>query len=78
MARPAVRPDRLRFRASCVEKHRRPKKAFPAWYYRVAAIEPTQGRDIDPEDFDEDLSELEESRGVGRGMGRRGVVGRTR
>jgi hypothetical protein len=47
-----------------VEKNRRPQKAhrpLPAWYYRVASLEYTRGRDPYPEDFDEDLSELEES-----------------
>ena len=47
-----------------VEKNRRPQKAhrpLPAWYYRVASLEYTRGSDPNPEDFDEDLSELEES-----------------
>ncbi|KAH6667237.1 hypothetical protein B0J14DRAFT_603019 [Halenospora varia] len=47
-----------------VEKNRRPQKAhrpLPAWYYRIASLEYTRGRDPYPEDFDEDLSELEES-----------------
>lgn len=47
-----------------IEKNRRIQNArrpLPAWYYRVASLEYTRGRDPYPEDFDEDLSELEES-----------------
>lgn len=50
--------------SSRIEKHRRTEKArpLPTWYYRVAAINVTKDRDPYPEDFYEDLSELEEER----------------
>jgi hypothetical protein len=61
MGKKAPRPDPLRSRATRVEKHRRPEKKFPAWYYRVVTLDVIEGyRLVYPEDFDEDLSELDE------------------
>jgi hypothetical protein len=36
------------------------KRNLPAWYYRVSALTMTGDRALYPEDFDEDLSDLEE------------------
>jgi len=69
MGRPAPRPYPLRPSASRVEKHRHPQKdrrSLPAWYYRVATIECTENRNVNPEDFDQDLSELEEENELGK------------
>lgn len=47
-------------RASSQEVRRRRPGDLPAWYYRVSAIE-FEGRDITPYDFDQDISDLEET-----------------
>ncbi|KAF4995422.1 hypothetical protein FDECE_12811 [Fusarium decemcellulare] len=38
-----------------------PEPTLPAWYYRLLRITIEEDRPIDPEDFDEDISDLEES-----------------
>ena len=61
MGRKVPQPDPLRSRVSRVERDHRPNNKFPAWYYRVATPAVISGeREIYPEDFDKDLSELEE------------------
>jgi hypothetical protein len=37
-----------------------PRRKLPAWYYRVLAVKIKEDREIYPEDFDEDLSDLED------------------
>jgi len=51
--------------SSRVEKNRRPEKArlLPAWFYRVLTIDVLAGGDVDPEEYDEDLSGLQEELG---------------
>ncbi|KAK2757065.1 hypothetical protein FQN54_005034 [Arachnomyces sp. PD_36] len=34
------------------------KQELPAWYYRIVALTMKEDRDVDPEDFDEDLSSI--------------------
>lgn len=38
-------------------------KELPAWYHRIVSIIEREGRDIQPYDFDEDISELGEGEG---------------
>lgn len=55
--------DPLRVRASRVEKSghtQRSNRTLPPWYYRVLAIGLKEDREVCGEDFDEDLSELED------------------
>ncbi|CAG8977074.1 hypothetical protein HYALB_00005782 [Hymenoscyphus albidus] len=59
MPRSRRRRDFLRPQASRVEKHRRSRNARPAWFARLKRIITT--REIRVEDYDEDISELEES-----------------
>lgn len=56
--------DPLRARSSRIEKPRRPmktRKDLPAWFWRFGAIEFTKNREICSFDYDEDLSEIEDS-----------------
>ncbi|KAH6872084.1 hypothetical protein B0T10DRAFT_499916 [Thelonectria olida] len=38
-----------------------PRQNLPAWYYRLVALTIKEDREVSPEDFDEDLSDLEET-----------------
>jgi hypothetical protein len=38
-----------------------PRQKLPAWYHRLLALTMKEDRDVYPEDFDEDLSDLEDS-----------------
>ncbi|KAF4961378.1 hypothetical protein FSARC_10194 [Fusarium sarcochroum] len=38
-----------------------PKLSRPAWYYRLVALTIKKDRDVEPEDFDEDISDLDET-----------------
>ncbi|KAL1901313.1 hypothetical protein Cpir12675_000546 [Ceratocystis pirilliformis] len=42
-----------------------PKRDRPKWYYRLILLTIKKYRDVEDEDFDEDLSELEESDDAG-------------
>ncbi|KAH7137595.1 hypothetical protein EDB81DRAFT_799641 [Dactylonectria macrodidyma] len=37
-----------------------PKRSLPPWYYRLVALTIKEDREVEPYDFDEDLSDLEE------------------
>ncbi|KAJ6437660.1 reverse transcriptase [Purpureocillium lavendulum] len=37
------------------------RRELPAWYYRLVALTIKEDRDVSPEDFDEDLSDLNEA-----------------
>ena len=38
----------------------RPRSELPAWYYRVTALTIDEDREVYPEDFDADLSGIDE------------------
>ncbi|KAK4131659.1 hypothetical protein BT67DRAFT_451532 [Trichocladium antarcticum] len=63
MGKPSKRADPLRAAVSRVEKSRaapRDSRSLPPWYYRVIALHYNGAIDVEPWDFDTDLSELEE------------------
>ena len=63
MRKLSKRADPLRSKASRVEKPPRAKKdsrSLPSWYFRVLAFSYDGDREVEPWDFDEDLSELED------------------
>lgn len=53
-------PPSDRVQAGRIEKQRREeaRRKLPAWYWRIATLDVTKHRDIQPEDYDEDISEL--------------------
>jgi hypothetical protein len=64
--RSSKRVDPLRAKeVSRIEKPRRPqrdRRELPSWYYRVYAFSYNGDRDVEPWDFDEDISDLEEDK----------------
>ncbi|EFY95583.1 hypothetical protein MAA_08879 [Metarhizium robertsii ARSEF 23] len=44
-------------------RHRRTTRELPAWYRRLVILTITEDRDVEPWDFDEDISELGEDEG---------------
>ena len=61
----AERADPLRARALGVMKSRsahRDSRTLPSWYYRVQALSFKENREVNANDFDEDLSEPEKDR----------------
>lgn len=62
MGRNPPAQDLLRTTGNRVEKQLvEQKRPLPPWFYRVATLAVVSGeKEVDPEDFDEDLSELDE------------------
>ncbi|KAH7015845.1 hypothetical protein EDB80DRAFT_345790 [Ilyonectria destructans] len=63
MSKPEKSRDSLRVRNSRIKKNPRQQKQkpnYPAWYIRLVALTLTGEIDVEQDDFDEDISELEE------------------